>query len=431
MNAKMTVTQRMIHKMLLSPQMRMSINILGMSSADLVEYIDSVLEKNPFLQKIYDTKKNRNQLTGSYLSPDTQDTIQSDDDPRAVLLSQLKMLHLENELMEIASYLIYEMDESGYIKCDIIGAAHELMAEPETVEEVLDAIQNLDPPGIGARDLKECLQIQLRRQGRENSLAFIIVTENLAELATNDVVAISAMLNEDESDVRKAIEEIKLLNPRPASTLLAKSAAVVYPDLVASFKDSKARIEINREYLPTLKLYNPYETELNIIKDPEAKKFMQENQELARYFIDGLKRREDTLCKVAQFILDYQAGHFTSGRPLRTIAIKDVAEALKMHQSTISRTVTNKYIFIDGKVVPLKSLLSHGMKTTNGEVVSKSYVKTRIKDLITREDKKNPISDDKIQKALEHEGFDIKRRTVAKYREELKLLPSHLRRKKS
>jgi RNA polymerase sigma-54 factor len=223
MNAKMTVTQRMIHKMLLSPQMRMSINILGMSSADLVEYIDSVLEKNPFLQKIYDTKKNRNQLTGSYLSPDTQDTIQSDDDPRAVLLSQLKMLHLENELMEIASYLIYEMDESGYIKCDIIGAAHELMAEPETVEEVLDAIQNLDPPGIGARDLKECLQIQLRRQGRENSLAFIIVTENLAELATNDVVAISAMLNEDESDVRKAIEEIKLLNPRPASTLLAKS----------------------------------------------------------------------------------------------------------------------------------------------------------------------------------------------------------------
>jgi len=290
----------------------------------------------------------------------------------------------------------------------------------------------MDPPGIGARDVRECLKLQLKRRGKENSIEYEIVTNFMGELANSDAKKISAALDLDEAQVKKAIENIKKLNPRPASTLLSKQAEPVVPDLVARMKNEKLRLELNRECMPRLRLYNPYENKLDIIKDPEVKQFLKENMAAGKQLIDNIKRREETMCRVADHILKFQKDAFRSGFScIKHLTIKDVAKTLNYHPSTISRTISNKYIQVDDKVIPLKTLLSHSIKKQNGDLVSKTTVKTRIKELVKDEDKTKPLADNAIKTKLEEEGVFIKRRTVAKYRDSLRILPVHLRRNKA
>ena len=267
--------------------------------------------------------------------------------------------------------------------------------------------------------------------GKADSLEYIIVTDFISDLAINDIVKISRSLGIDREKVRSAIEEIKRLNPRPGSTLLSKNTESVIPDLVATVRRNKVRLELNRESIPQLRLYNPYSDKTDVIKDPEARAFLKENMEVAKNLLDNIKRREETMCRVADYILKAQKDSITDDvHKLKTLTISDVAEVLKLHPSTISRTVSNKYIEVNGQVVSLKSFLSHGLKKENGEVTSKASVKNRIMELIKNEDKSNPLSDETIMDKLVQEGITIKRRTVAKYRESLRILPSHLRRKK-
>ncbi len=424
MKYKLSIYQRMQQKLALTPQMRQSMQLLGMSAKELIEYIDSLIEKNPLLQKQYDTKRST-----SVDYPDK--TIASEENPRLSLLSQLRMLNLDNKSMEIAEYLIYEMDDNGYIKIDLEEAAKDLFAGLDEVERVLSVIQNMDPPGIGARDVQECLQLQLKRQDKEDSLEYTIVTEFVKELARNDLKKILETLKIDEGRIQKAFSSIKKLNPKPASTILSKREEPVIPDLIANIKDNDVYLELNREFIPHLRLYNPYENKLEVIKDPQAKEFLKKNMNDAKGLIDSLKRREETMCRVADYILRFQGGSIKKDiSQIRSLAIKDVASALKMHPSTISRAVSNKYIQIDDKVMPLKGLLSHGIKKHNGELASKISIKNRIKQLIDGEDRSKPLSDKSIKDMLEKEGVPLKRRTVAKYRGSLRILPTSLRRKR-
>jgi len=178
--------------------------------------------------------------------------------------------------------------------------------------------------------------------------------------------------------------------------------------------------------------YNPYENKLDIIKDPEVKQFLKENMAAGKQLIDNIKRREETMCRVADHILKFQKDAFRSGFScIKHLTIKDVAKTLNYHPSTISRTISNKYIQVDDKVIPLKTLLSHSIKKQNGDLVSKTTVKTRIKELVKDEDKTKPLADNAIKTKLEEEGVFIKRRTVAKYRDSLRILPVHLRRNKA
>ena len=412
----------MFQRMSLTPQMRQSIQLLSMPISELNEYIDSIVANNPVLEKKFERK-----------SPvRIEKAVSRDENPRISLISQARMLNLDDKAMKIAEYLIYEMDNNGYIQINTEEAAQDLFTSVDEVEEVLLAIQTLDPPGIGASDIRECLQLQLKRMNKEDSLEYDIVTSYINELATNDVEKISHGLNIDKEEVVRAINSIRKLNPRPASTVLSKEDEPVIPDLIANRKNNKIRLELNREWIPHLRLYNPYENKLDIVKDPEAREFLKKNMDEGKHLISNLKRREETMCRVADYILQFQECYFENGiSEIKSLTIKDVGEALNLHPSTISRTVSNKYIQINDKVVPLKILLSQGIKNENGEVASKTSIKNRIKELVDNEDKAKPLSDNKIKEGLEKEEINIKRRTVAKYRESLRILPTHLRRNKA
>jgi len=411
--------------------------ILGMSTKELNEFIDSLLEKNPFLKKQFTNPSYERQRTQSHDNEAYEDYINnrlaSEESPRDRLLSQLKIHGLNKEALEIAEYLISEMDDSGYIRIDMEEAAEDLGVTPEALEKVILTIQEMEPAGIGARDLRECLEIQLVRSGKEGSLEYAIVSGYMNELAKNDIKNIAGALNVNERQAAAAIENIKKLEPRPASSILAKSADPITPDLIVRGSAKDVFLELNRETVPQLRLYNPYENKLEVIKDPQAKEFLRQNMTAAKGLIDNLKRREETMCRVTDYIVRFQKGPLFEGSAggIKSLTMNKVAEDLNMHLSTISRAVSNKFIQIDDKVMPLKSLLSHAITKENGETTSKASVKARIKELIGAEDKKRPLSDDDTRKKLQLEGIVLSRRTITKYRESLKILPTYLRRKRN
>ncbi len=432
---KFSHSQKFLQKMTLTPQMRQSINMLGMSVTDLAEYIEFAATQNPFLQKILTNKasdnyKNRSVSSLNESPYDQASKIKDEENPRFSLLSQIKMTDIDEELLEIAEYLIFEMDDNGYISVEPEEAARDLGASVEDIQECLEAIQGLEPAGIGAADITECLQLQLKRKCLENSLEYKIVSTYLAEVAREDFDRLAQALKTDKEAVKRAIATIKKLNPRPASTILSKTSEKIIPELMAKFEKNKVRLELNRGSVPGLKLYNPYENDFNIVKDPEARQFMKDNINAAKVLIDNLKRREDTICKVANYVLTIQRGCFTKEKDdIKTLTINDVAKATKFHPSTISRAISHKYIKVNDKVIPLNSLLSHGMKKANGGIQSKTAVKARIEALVKTEDQSNPLTDDVIVDRLKTEGTILSRRTVAKYRLALHILPAYLRKK--
>jgi RNA polymerase sigma-54 factor len=421
--------------MSLTPQMRQSLNMLGMSVSDLAEYIEFAVTQNPFLQKLIDSAhSSHNQKNNSTSYNDTENdyerTIKDTENPRLSLLSQIKMAGISEKEQEISEYLIFEMDESGYIKVGVEEAAEDLGVAKKDVLKCLSIIQSMEPAGIGAQDITECLQLQLKRQDKEDSLEYQIVSSFLGEVAQDNIEKIAKSIKADKKQIKDAVNAIKKLNPRPASTILSKESNKVIPELLAKVERNKVRIEINRGALPGLKLYNPYENDLGIIRDPEARKFLKDNMGAAKTLIDSIKRREETVCKVADYILEFQKDAIADGKgDIRSLTINDVAKAVKFHPSTISRTVSNKYVQINDKVITLGSLLSHGIKNQNGEMESKTAVKKRIEELIKHEDTVSPLSDSDICEKLKIQGMDINRRTVAKYRQSIRILPSYLRKK--
>jgi len=222
------------------------------------------------------------------------------------------------------------------------------------------------------------------------------------------------------------------LNPRPGSTLLGEGSEKVTPDLLAIIKNKKVRLELNRGVIPQLTVYNPYKNTTEIAENGEARRFLKENMVAGKHLIDNLKRREATLCRVADYILKTQRDAVLEGsHKTKKLTITDIAEALNLHPSTICRTVSNKYIQLDNTTMPLKSFLSHGVMKENGEITSKTSIKVKIGRFIEKEDRTRPLSDSSIVEMLTRENIFLKRRTIAKYRESMRILPAHLRRKKN
>lgn len=409
--------------------------MLGMSVSDLNEYIEFAISQNPFLKKLIESKsadkyRDRAAIFGNESPYEYENKIRDEENPRLSLLSQIKMTGISDSALEIAEYLIFEMDDNGYITVAPEEAAGDLGVSVEDVEECLVTIQALEPAGIGARDITECLQLQLKRQGKENSLEYRIVSSYLPEVAREDVEKIAGALKTDLGSVRNAIAGIKKLSPRPASTILSKKSERVIPELIARFDKKKVRLEVNRGAVPGLKLYNPYENDFNIIKDPEARKFMTENVNSAKSLIDNLKRREDTVCRIANYVLSFQRDCLTKNKhDIKTLTIKDIAKVTNLHASTVSRAVSHKYIKVNDKVIALNSLMSHGMKKENGEIQSKTAIKLKLEALVKAEDASCPLTDDAISRMLKNEGTLLNRRTVAKYRKALRILPAYLRKK--
>jgi RNA polymerase sigma-54 factor len=363
------------------------------------------------------------------------------------LSEQLHLMELDEETLRIAEYLVGCLDERGFVVVPLEEVADTLAVSPEAVQRALHALQSLDPPGIGARNLPESLLVQLKAEGKEESLAAQIVGQHFEALKQKQYQDIARALKVTPADVQDAAREIGVLNPRPGAALALEDARYVVPDLIVEKVDGRYEVSLNEGSVPRLKVSKSYRELLakggppprknndasadgreDGKKPPTEVEFIQERLKSANWLIQTIEQRRRTMIKVMESIVEAQMEFFEKGpQALKPLTLQDVAEKIGMHESTVSRVTTNKYVQTPRGVFPLKYFFSSGLDTETGDSVSSKMAMNRIKELVDQEERKQPLSDQKIVELLRKEGLIVARRTIAKYREKMGILSARYR----
>ncbi|HRG36938.1 MAG TPA: RNA polymerase factor sigma-54 [Bacteroidia bacterium] len=363
-----------------------------------------------------------------------------------MLESQLGMKDLDDREYQIALYLIGNLDDDGYLRRDIpsivddIAFSQNINTNEEEMEKLLHVIQEFDPAGVGARDLQECLLIQLRRKPQIGiiQLATEVVEKQMDEFSKKHYDKISKKLEIDEEILKDVIHEILKLNPRPGNSMAdgQKSFQQVIPDFLISMDDAgELQLTLNSRNAPELRISKAYSKmmeEYSKTKDKtkkEASMFIKQKLDGAKWFIDAIQQRSYTLLYTMNAIMEYQREYFLEGDEtlLKPMILKDIAEKVGLDISTISRVANSKYVQTPFGTFLLKTFFSESLSTDSGEEVSTREVKKILEDCIAAESKKKPLTDDKLTKILKEKGYNIARRTIAKYREQLDIPVARLR----
>ncbi len=348
------------------------------------------------------------------------------------LTNDLHLLTLSEEDLAMAEVLIGSLDDRGYLATPLEIIA-ELTGVPiEEVERVLRIVQTLDPPGVGARDLRECLLIQLRLRGQEGTLAWRIVEEQFENLKNNKKAENARALRVTPVQVQDATDSLGQLSPKPGLEVSDEEVKYVVPDLLVERVGEGYVVLLNDKNVPRLRINQAYEAVLKGQRkaDSTEREYIKGKLNSARWLIQTIEQRRKTMIKVMTCIIQEQREFFEKGiQFLRPLTLQQVARQIGMHESTVSRVTTNKYVQTPRGVFELKFFFSSGLTTDDGEDVSAKTAKDRIKNLIAEEDSKDPLSDQKIAEILHQDGLNIARRTVAKYREQLRILPARFRRR--
>ncbi len=466
----------------LSPQQIQFIKLLQVPTAELEARIEEELEINPALEEgeeqdgpeeSFDDQEFQENNTKEeevdikdYLPDDDYSGYKmqgdgGDDEDRDMpipmsstlheqLMSQLDFLGLDEHRYNIGKQLVGSIESDGYIRRDLDSIVNDLAFSQgiettrEEVESVLKMIQTFDPPGIAARDLQECLLLQLDRMDNGHDIdvavAKKIISECYEEFTKKHYQKIQKKLDtEDEDFIRDAVELIVKLNPKPggggASTMVKNQ--YIIPDFILTNNNGKLELALNSRNAPELRISRSY-TEMFKAYDKSDKKdkklkeavsFVKQKLDAAKWFIDAIKQRQQTLLRTMKAIVDFQYDFFLEGdeTKLKPMILKDIATMINMDISTVSRVASSKAVQTDFGIYPLKYFFSEGISTDSGEEVSSREVKQIIKDIIEKEDKNKPLSDDKLEKILNEKGYNIARRTVAKYREQLNIPVARLR----
>jgi len=367
------------------------------------------------------------------------------------LIDQITLLDLTPRQQFLADEFIGDVNEDGYLACpieqilqsindEIVRAAEAVEQDASAlplytqaeVEDMLAIIQTLDPPGVGARDLRECLMLQLKEAGQDDSVPYRLVRDCFDELIAHRWSEISKRFGISPGDVQHAADEIKKLDPKPGLVYSAANDNYIIPDLIVERIDNKYHVFLNDTNLPRLKLSRVYQ---EIARD--KKKFEGENKEFisnklnsANWMIQAIEQRRQTMLKVMNYIVDRQREFFDKGLQfLKPLTLREVADVISMHESTVSRVTNEKFVQTPRGVLPLKFFFSSGLTTTAGEDVSARGIKAQIQKLVEDEDPKNPLTDQAIVDILKEGGVQIARRTVAKYRDQLGVLSARMRKR--
>ena len=363
------------------------------------------------------------------------------------LMTQLNTFRLDEEQSEIAEFLVGSVDESGYIRRPIIDIMDDLAftqniyTTEEKIEAVLELVQQLDPAGVGARNLQECLLLQLERKSptAEVQLAMDIITEGFELFSKKHYRKLQHKFDITEDELRKAIHEIEGLNPKPGGTYASNTRIVehVVPDFTIRIVDGELELSLNGRNAPELHVSKEYSDMLKGYKAAKEKTksqkdavlFIKQKLDAAKWFIEAIRQRQQTLLVTMNAIMHYQHEYFLSGdeRKLRPMILKDIADTIGMDVSTVSRVANSKYVDTPYGTKLIKEFFSESMKNDQGEDVSTREIKKILEITISEEDKKKPLTDDKLAKILKEKGYPIARRTVAKYREQLDLPVARLR----
>jgi RNA polymerase sigma-54 factor len=444
--------QVLTHKLIMTPQLQQAIKLLQLSRAELVETVRQELAENPALEEAAETKSHDeiDDLSGfhEYLNPygRSKGALQSEvrefssfetytagrETLTEHLLRQLLMTSPSAEEEKIGCLIAGSLNRDGYLTVPIEEISEMSACDPEKVKRVLALMQNFDPPGVCARDLSECLLLQLRQSHPENALASKIVTEYIEQLAKRDFRVISKALGVKPEEVISAAALITTLEPRPGRQFGDEPMQYIEPDIfVIKIKDEFV-IGMNNSGLPLLRISSFFKEALkngNKITN-EANDYLRDKLRSAQWLIRSIHERQRTVYRVVESILNFQRDFFENGIVhLKPMVLRDVAEDIDMAESTISRVTANKYAYTPHGVFELKYFFSSHVNSRAGEPVSSTVVQEKIRRIVVAEDPQKPLSDDRIAKILQAAGIDIARRTVAKYRENVGIPASNRRRR--
>jgi len=464
----------MEQRLIQSPQMIQAMQILQLPELELEERIDQELTENPLLERLEVSAENDPQPATdpaaqeehAYIesmlselerrSPDRsemprtrssnydeesdrkQEALQNTpDEPKSLaesLIEELAFTELGERGREIAEFVLYSLDERGYLTMSIEDLARECGVEnatPEEVQQALSELRRVVHPALGARDPRECLLLQLDAHGVEDELVRQIVDQHLDEVTANRLPRIAKLTGRSIEDVKDALETLKLLDARPGAQFGGAPATAIMPDVVVERVDGKYEIKVSRDWTPRLTLnpiYRQYLREAR--KGDGVQEWVKKRVESARWFIDAVAQRQSTLKRIAERIFARQKGFLDDGvRALQPLRMQEIADEVGVHISTVSRAVSGKYAQTPRGSFALKYFFTGGTQREGGEVESQTAIKQRIAELVAKEDRANPLSDDQLAALLEQtEKIKIARRTVTKYRKALSI-PSSSQRK--
>ena len=477
---KQKLQQKLLQK--LSPQQIQMIKLLEIPTFQLEQRVKKELEENPLLddgsgetEELYDDvdneKEDENQNddlsldeylenenipsykleSRNYSKDDKKDSIpfSSGSTFHDYLENQLGLRILDDRQQQLASYIIGNIDEDGYLRRELeaivndLAFSYNIETNEDELEEILKIIQDFDPVGVGARNLQECLELQIKSKNQTKSiqLAQRILQDYFEEFTKKHYDKIINRLNITEGDLKDSIQEILHLNPKPGSAYsdpLNKTSQHIIPDFILENREGQLQLSLNSKNVPDLRISRTYADMIETYSDnkgnhtreeKEAITFVKQKLDSAKWFIDAIKQRQNTLMLTMETILEYQKDYFKEGDEmmLKPMILKDIADITGLDISTVSRVANSKYIQTHFGIIPLKYFFSEGMQTDSGEEVSTREIKKILQECIEGENKRKPLTDDKLSEILKEKGYNIARRTVAKYREQLNIPVARLR----
>jgi len=453
-------------KITLSPQVYQGLSILAMPVAELQVLVETELLENPVLEvdefdeeaeepqeersdegdedRSWDEWLDRYEELAStdpvvprdpdVEVPDTEEYVGSIQSFGQYLEQQLAMMTLTVDEARAARAVVGSLDDDGFFCVKLEEIAQIASVSVDVALRALQVVQQLDPPGVGARDLAEALRIQLDYLGIDEPMLVRIVGSHLDDVAGNHFRKIARVLKVDEAEVRRLVEILRMLNPRPAGAFSpGPSPGYIVPDVTLRRFDDGWTITPNTEAVPTLRINTRYRSMLRDGSgaDAETVRYLKDHIRSAEAFIRNVDRRKDTVSRIAEIVLEAQRDFFEDGKgPLRPLRLEDVAVEVGVHLSTVSRGVTGKYMATPYGMFELKHFFSGGYRTASGMDVAATTVKQRLRELLTGEDAVRPLSDQRLADLLSDEGIPVARRTIAKYREELGVEPSWARKRR-
>lgn len=479
---ELRLAPKLVQQLVITPQLQQAIRLLQLTRLELVDMISQEMKENPLLEEeeeerelaegeppvteqeeretsaepehTPEVKGNgegadefdwENYLENSNLIPfQRQSSPDGDERPsfenfltkRTTLTDhlhwQLQLSHFTEEEHEVGTWIIGNLDEDGYLKISLEDVCSETNLPMEMVERVLRIIQQFDPAGVAARDLKECLLTQLEQMSPRDSLAEKIVSEHLSLLKNRNYPAIAKRIGVSLDRVNRAASLISKLDPKPGKAFGGEVIQGITPDVYVYKLEGDYVISLNDEGVPRLKINSLYRNILNgsRLAMEGDRKYIQEKLRSALWLIRSIHQRQRTIYKVTKSIVKFQREFLDKGiQSLKPLVLRDVAEDIQMHESTISRVTHNKYVHTPQGIYELKYFFNAGITSTQGETMASESVKSLVREIIAKEDPKKPYSDEKLVQILQRMHIHIARRTVSKYREMMKILSSNERRK--
>ena len=465
---------KLTQQLIMTPQLQMAIKLLQLSRLELMDTIRTELEENPALEEVPESSS-AEQLaeqtdTASIEAPaekevTIEEKLQEDidwsnyldeyntpgrvhfesedrDTPRFEsfiahkeslndhLLWQFIMTKPNRDEERIASLIIGNLNKDGYLDLSTEELAATSGSPLEKIEEILSLMQTFDPIGVCARDLKECLLIQAKYLGLEDTIIIDIITDHLQNLEKKNYKVICKTLKKSIEEVVSAVNVIKSLEPKPGREFSDETPQYINPDIYVYKIENDFVILLNDDGMPKLRVNSFYKNSISRGKkiSGDAEDYIQDKMRSAAWLIKSIHQRQKTIYRVMESILRYQRDFFDQGiAHLKPMVLRDVAKDIEMHESTISRVTTNKYAFTPQGIFELKYFFNSSIRRSHGGAIASASVQDKIRQIILSEDPKKPYSDDKIAKLLKNDEIHIARRTVAKYREMLKVLPSNKR----